>query len=58
MPRNVYAGKLSMDRRSFVRRAGLLAAGSAFGSSFLGCDTIHVDIPCLSVAPAPRAEPE
>jgi len=44
-----------MDRRSFVLRAGLLAAGSAFGCSLVGCDELEdgLSIPCLSVVPAP-----
>jgi hypothetical protein len=46
-----------MDRRSFLARAGLLAVGSAFGSSLLGCDTVYLEIPCISVAPAPPSLP-
>lgn len=41
-----------MDRRSFLIRAGLLAAGSAFGCSFLSCDS-QFAIPCLGPALAP-----
>jgi hypothetical protein len=44
-----------IDRRSFIVRAGLFAAGSAFGSSFAGCGGFELAIPCLgpAVAPAP-----
>jgi len=46
-----------MDRRSFVLQAGLVAAGSAFSSPLMGCDSIQPGsaIPCLgpAVAPAP-----
>ncbi len=40
-----------MDRRSFLVKAGLLAAGSAFGCSFLSCDS-QFTIPCLGPAEA------
>jgi hypothetical protein len=37
-----------MDRRSFVCRAGMVAAGSVFGSSVVGCaNQINSYIPCL-----------
>jgi len=44
-----------MDRRSFVRRAGLVAAGSALGYSPMGCGAseIYPYIPCLSVVGPP-----
>jgi len=48
-----------MDRRGFVRKAGLVAAGSALGWSPLGCaaSVINPYIPCLAEvdAPAPVA---
>ena len=46
-----------MDRRRFVKRAGLAVAGSAFGSSFFGCSSIVVEIPCLGPAAAPVPVP-
>jgi hypothetical protein len=43
-----------IDRRSFVRAATLLAAGSALPSSILGCsDIITTYIPCLGPADPP-----
>jgi len=42
-----------MDRRRFVAKAGLLAAGSAFAPSFFGCGEVNVIIPCLGPAPPP-----
>jgi hypothetical protein len=43
-----------MDRRSFVMRSGMLAAGSAFGWSMGGCSAeFNLNIPCLSTVPAP-----
>jgi Glycosyl hydrolases family 28 len=43
-----------MNRRSFVRGAGLLAVGSAFCGSLVGCDTKRSTlIPCLGVALPP-----
>jgi len=41
-----------IDRRNFLKQVGLLAAGSAFGTSFLGCNSEFV-IPCLGPAPPP-----
>jgi hypothetical protein len=41
-----------MDRRTFMVKAGLLVAGSAFGGSVLGCNSEFV-IPCLGPAAAP-----
>lgn len=43
----------SIDRRCFVLRAGLLAAGSAFGYSLMGCSEFELSIPCLGPAAAP-----
>jgi hypothetical protein len=45
-----------MNRRRFIQRAGLLAAGSAFGSSLIGCNSEFV-IPCLGPAAAPVPVP-
>jgi hypothetical protein len=43
-----------MDRRSFLLRAGLVAAGSTLGSSLVGCGSeIELVIPCLGPAAAP-----
>src|SRR5271166_5347120 len=44
-----------MDRRCFVQKAGLVAAGSAFGYSLVGCAEIDDEpsLPCLGVAQAP-----
>jgi hypothetical protein len=42
----------SINRRSFIQTASLLAAGSAFGYSVLGCGA-EIDIPCLGPAPPP-----
>ena len=53
--RNHDAGTSLMDRRCFVRTAGLAATGAAFGCSMMGCEVV-VDgpsIPCLSVVQAP-----
>ncbi len=44
-----------VDRRSFLK-AAMLAAGSAFGCSLLGCDS-EFDIPCLGPAPPPVPVP-
>jgi hypothetical protein len=46
-----------MDRRSFAKIASLLAAGSAFGSSLVGCSEFNFEIPCLGLAPAPATIP-
>ena len=46
-----------MDRRRFVLKTGLVAAGSALGCSMLGCEVVVVDklaIPCLSNVEAPE----
>jgi len=42
-----------MDRRSFLLRAGLVAAGSACGCSLVGCSDFEISIPCLGPAAAP-----
>lgn len=48
-----------IDRRGFVKAAGLLAAGSVFGVSLPGCASFEYGppIPCLSVVPPPAPEP-
>jgi hypothetical protein len=46
-----------MDRRSFVRRAGLLAAGSALGGSLVACSDFEISIPCLGPAAPPTPVP-
>jgi hypothetical protein len=45
-----------MNRRRFLQKAGLLAAGSAFGSSLLGCNSEFL-IPCLGPALPPAPVP-
>lgn len=45
-----------IDRRTFMVRAGLLAAGSAFGGSVVGCSSEFV-IPSLGPAAAPTPVP-
>jgi Glycosyl hydrolases family 28 len=45
-----------IDRRSFIKKAGFLAVGSAFGCSLLGCESDFV-IPCLGPAPPPVPVP-
>jgi len=45
-----------ISRRSFIQKASLLAAGSAFGLSLTGCDSAFV-IPCLGPAPLPTPQP-
>ena len=47
-------GARSMDRRSFVAKAGLIAGGAAIGGSVLGCSEFEISIPCLGPAPAPK----
>lgn len=52
------AGPSSIGRRRFLRKAGLLAAGSAFGCLMAGCDDYYdVVIPCLGPAAAPTPVP-
>jgi hypothetical protein len=43
-------------RRAFLK-TGLLAAGAAFGCSFLGCESDAFSIPCLGPAAPPKAVP-
>lgn len=45
-----------IDRRAFLK-AGLVAAGSAFGSGLIGCDSAGFSIPCLGPASAPTPIP-
>ncbi|MBB6145693.1 hypothetical protein HNQ77_003654 [Silvibacterium bohemicum] len=49
-------GAISIDRRRFLQGAGLLAAGSAFGGSLVGCGS-QLNIPCLGPAAAPVPVP-
>ncbi len=51
------SGPTSIDRRSFMRGAGLLAASSAFGYSLIGCSKYVLSIPCLGPAAAPDPVP-
>src|SRR3954470_17164905 len=44
------------SRRHFIRKFGLLAAGSALGSQLLGCNSDFV-IPCLGPQPPPTPVP-
>jgi len=46
-----------MNRRRFILNAGLLAAGSAFACSLVGCDSSELVIPCLGPAPPPAPVP-
>lgn len=46
-----------IDRRSFIQKAALIAAGSACGSHLLGCGDPELVIPCLGPAPAPAPIP-
>jgi len=45
-----------IDRRTFLK-AGIMAAGSAFGASLIGCDSAGFAIPCLGPAPPPTPVP-
>jgi hypothetical protein len=56
VPRNHNTGTPQINRRRFLQNAGLLAAGSAFGCSLMGCNSEFV-IPCLGPAPAPVPVP-
>ena len=47
----------SIDRRSFIRGAGLVAAGSALGSSLTACSNFEINLPCLGPAAAPVPVP-
>jgi hypothetical protein len=49
-------GTSLMDRRRFLKKVGLLAAGSAFGGSLLGCGS-ELNLPCLGPAAAPVPVP-
>jgi hypothetical protein len=46
-----------MSRRRFIQNAGLLAAGSAFGCSLIGCNSSSFAIPCLGPAAPPSPVP-
>jgi glycosyl hydrolase family 28 len=46
-----------LDRRQFIQKAGLLAAGSAIGCHLLGCNSDEFVIPCLGPAPPPTPVP-
>jgi len=54
--RNHIADTSLMDRRCFIQKSVLLATGSAFGRSLMGCGT-ELPIPCLGPAPAPTPVP-
>ena len=56
MPKDRNTGTSLITRRGFIKKAGLLAAGSAFGSSLIGCNSGFV-IPCLGPAPPPVPVP-
>lgn len=45
-----------ISRRQFIQRAGILAAGSAFGCSLVGCNA-GLEIPCLGPAAPPEEIP-
>jgi hypothetical protein len=54
MTKNQKSGPGVIDRRSFVQKAALLAAGSALPTSLLGCgNNIIIEIPCLGPAAPP-----
>lgn len=44
-----------MDRRSFVAKASILAAGTAVIGPLVGCAEYQIEIPCLGPAEAPVA---
>jgi len=48
-----------MDRRRFMRKAAAFAAGSALGSSLIGCASFEVEasLPCLGPAAPPAPVP-
>lgn len=46
-----------MDRRAFLLHGGMAAAGTAFAYSLMGCQTVEIELPCLSVVPAPTPVP-
>lgn len=47
----------SIERRSFLARAGLLTLGSALGPSLTACADIQINLPCLGPALAPVPVP-
>ena len=57
IPGRIAPGAIPLDRRRFVRNAGLFAAGSALGGSMLGCGSSELYIPCLGPAAAPTPIP-
>jgi len=54
--RGLNLGPALINRRRFIQNAGLLAAGSAFGGSLIGCNSGFV-IPCLGPAAPPSRVP-
>lgn len=52
-----HAGQNPMNRRRFVRTAGILLAGSAFSRPLMGCGSSGLEIPCLGPAAAPEHVP-
>ena len=57
MEENRVVSTRSMDRRSFVIKAGLIVGGTAMGGSVLGCSEFEIAIPCLGPASAPTPVP-
>src|SRR5580698_10995298 len=57
IPGRIAPGAIPLDRRRFIRNAGLFAAGSALGGSMLGCGSSELYIPCLGPAAAPTPIP-
>lgn len=52
--RNEIRRRAPINRRLFLRNAGVVAAGCAFGSALTGCNgAIEIPIPCLGPAAAP-----
>lgn len=49
--------QLLIDRRQFVKRAALVAGGTALGYSLTGCSSEELFIPCLGPAQPPAATP-
>ena len=47
----------SIDRRRFLKAAGMFAAASAVGSRVTGCGVTQVEIPCLGPAEPPTPVP-
>lgn len=52
MPSRQTAGRSLLNRRQFIQKSGLIAAGSAVGCHLLGCNS-DFSIPCLGPAPPP-----